>query len=180
MSQTRNELANAFNTAVERHHKAERDGASERASSRAAIEAAAAARRAAAQELKDTAIRELEDFASAIDALRVERTDAGLVLSHDSNVVSFDARGDGPGIALVGTGNTADRLDPDIDGRWMLTLSGKLRPLWNYGVQELLITALGLPRPAKPLPDPGPPTVRRAPRLQASIAPPRPAVRRED
>jgi hypothetical protein len=173
-----NSLASAFNAAVKKGDTDAASAGTEDADTRARLREQRLSDAARIQEAKDTLFAALAAFAEQVDALRAERTDAGVVFSYRDRVVSLDGRSDGPSIALVGTGVAADRLDLDVSDTWVLTLNGKLREFLPYGLQELLVRSLGLPRPAYAVADPGPPKVRRAPRIQSSIAPPRPPFKR--
>ncbi len=173
-----NSLAKAFNAAVQKDDSDAHRAGTEDADTRARLREQRLSDAARIQQAKDTLFGALVTFAEQVDAVRAERTDAGVVFSYRDRVVSLDGRSDGPSIALVGTGVAADRLDLDVADTWVLMLNGKLREFLPFGLQELLVRALGLPRPAHAVSDPGPPKVRRAPRIQSSIAPPRPPFKR--
>ncbi|MFT6142180.1 MAG: hypothetical protein ACJAZO_001143 [Myxococcota bacterium] len=171
-------LANAFNTAVQKDDTDAHSVGTEDADTRARLREQRLRDAARIQQAKDTLFGALVTFAEQVDALRIERTDAGVVFSYRDRVVSLDGRSQGPSIAVMGTGTVADRLDLDVADTWVLTLNGSLREFLPYGLQELLVRSLGLPRPAYAVSDPGPPLVRRAPRIQSSISPPRPPFKR--
>lgn len=167
-------LASAFNGAVRMNDADAQRASAADADARTRLREQRLREAARIQQAKDTLFASLVTFAEQVDALRAERTDAGVVFSFRDRVVALDGRSDGPSISIVGTGTAADRLDLDVSDTWVLTQSGKLREFIPYGLQELLVRALGMPRPAYAVSDPGPPKVRRAPRIQSSIAPPRP------
>lgn len=180
MSQDLDKLAASFNAAIDDAARREAEADADTAAARKQLESRRLAERERNEAARNELLATLQRFAEGIDALRVERTDSGLVLAYRDRALSIDLLGDSAALAIVGGPNRGDRIDLDVAGEWILTLGGNSRALLPYGLQELLVRGLGMPRPSQAVSDPGPPRIKRAPRIQSSIAPPRPAVRRDD
>lgn len=177
MASRLSDLAQGFNTAVDAKTEAERDAAAEATASRETMAGARATERARVQQAKDELFTRLQQFGERIDALKVERHESGVLFASSDAALSFDDAEGELVITITGTGNPKDRLDLDADGTWILTWRGQHRVFFTYGLQELLIEVLNLPRPASAEADPGAPRIKRAPRIQSSIAPPRSSVK---
>jgi hypothetical protein len=173
------DLAQAFNQAVRARDEADTAAAAHADEIRAALEADRAARLAEGQAARERVLDQIAAFALKIDAVRVDRNATGLILASGARAIAFEPDGDEDGVAIAGLGGADDALSRDVDGEWMVTLHGRHLPLVPHGLADLLVHGLGLPRPPG-LPSETPaPAVKRAPRLNTSIAPPRPGPRRE-
>ena len=144
MSERRSRLAARFRKAVEQEQEAqERDAQT----ARQAVEAARAAR---AQLLAD-----LESLARDIGFLGVERGNDGLTLRYQDRYVHFAPIGDAEvEVEFEGTGDDTHRLyrEAELGHRWVHVhrrRRGEDRvPLFDQGIEALLVVALGLPAPS--------------------------------
>ena len=143
MDERRSRLGSRFKRAVE---KAEDERTQ---SQRSAKEADARAGKARA-ELFD----EVEALANEIGSLGVQRTRQGLTLRYRERYLHFGPEGRGDVLVeFEGTGDDVHRLyrEQELGARWVYVRKQRFRevrlPLFDQGVEDLLVTALGLPRP---------------------------------
>ncbi len=151
MALRRSGLAARFRKAVEVDQQARQE--SEDAQKRA-IEAARAAR--------DALIADLESLGREIGFLSVRREQGGLTLRYQERYLRFEPSGDTEVVVeFEGTGDDRHRLfrQAELGNRWVYSCKRRFRedrvPLFDQGIEELLVTALGLPRPEEEPPGGG-------------------------
>ncbi|MBX2799126.1 MAG: hypothetical protein KTR31_15730 [Myxococcales bacterium] len=149
MSERRSRLAARFRAAVEHEQETkERDAqAAERATQ-------------AAAEARTALMGELAALARDIGFLTVRSTRDGLTLRYGERYVHFAPRGEGDvAVEFEGTGDDQHTLyrQPELGHRWVYQRKKRFKedriPLFDQGIEELLVIALGLPRPSEPDPD---------------------------
>ena len=132
-------LAERFRRALVSEEEARREAAA--AKQRADEEA-----RAAAMQL----IGDLVAFGEALSVVGVARTADGADLSHAGRVLRF-VRVDGSVEARFGEQKALLYREAQLGGRWVTVLPRRGReqriPLFDQGLEELLVVGLGLPRP---------------------------------
>lgn len=174
-------LADAFNQAVKAQEEAAAESVETQARLRADLDQERARRAEEARVAREALYEDLVGFARRVHGLRAERVEDGLVLASGEHAVALQPDRDG-GLVLGGLahgeGDGDGVLSRDVSGAWVLTAAGRHLPLVPHGLALILTDGLGLPRP-EGLPDPGPPVIQRPPRVHASIAPPRPPVKRD-
>lgn len=170
------ELAQGINAAVERRANEQQEADQAARELRTRMEEERLQRQAANDRANALLLDKLEVFAKQIDAVRAERPDGALLLAVEDRAMELRPTDDG--ITFVGVGEGGDGLRRNVDGDWIITLFGNPETLLPHGLPRLLKAGLNLPPPS-PLPDPKPAEVRRAPRLNTGIMPPRPPFRRE-
>lgn len=143
MAQRRFGLAARFRKAVE-------DEQTARQRSEAAAKQAIEDARRARTEL----LAELEALAREIGFLSVQKGRDGLTLRYQERYLHFAPEGDGELLLeFEGTGDDVHRLfrQAELGDRWVYSRKRRVRedrvPLFDQGIEELLVTALGLPRP---------------------------------
>lgn len=143
MSERRSRLADRFRRAVEAEHEAEAESA-------AAAKRAAEAQRVARAEL----LEDLAALANAIGFLDVKREGEGLTLRYRERHLHFAPIGEADvRVEFEGTGDDEHRLyrQAELGHRWVHLHRRRHRedrlPLFDQGIENLLVTALGLPRP---------------------------------
>lgn len=144
MSERSSGLAARFRRAVEREQSTQQDEAV--AARRAAEEAATA---------REALLEDLHGLASDMGFLEVERSEDGLSLRYGERCLHFAPIGEGDlGVEVEGAGDTTYRLyrQAELGDRWVyLRRRGRREdrlPLFDQGLEELLVTGLGLPRPS--------------------------------
>ncbi len=143
MGERRSRLGSRFKRAVEQAE----DAKEQRQRSAAEVERQA---RLARAEL----FAELESLASEIGVLTVQRTKQGLTLRYRERYLHFAPEGVGDVLVeFEGTGDDEHRLyrEAELGQRWVHHHKRRFRelrvPLFDQGLEELLVTGLGLPRP---------------------------------
>ena len=152
MGERRSRLASRFKRAVQGAEDARKHDAQ-----------AAKDREARAAEARDELMAELEALANDIGFLSVQRSRQGLTLRFRERYLHFAPEGAGDVLVeFEGTGDDVHRLyrEPELDERWVHARKQRFRevrvPLFDQGIEDLLVGALGLPRPdddAEPDPD---------------------------
>lgn len=96
----------------------------------------------------------LREFAERIGHVEARSEDDALILAWRERSVRFTADGSGVAVQPEGMpGAETSRAWPeaDLDGRWVLAFRRHAReeqmPLFDRGLEELLVNCLGLPRP---------------------------------
>ena len=152
MSERRSRLADRFRRAVEDEQAAEAESARAAA---AATERASLAR--------DELLGDLDALARGIGFLAVQRGNEGLTLRYRERYLHFAPIGDGDlRVEFEGTGDDEHRLyrQAELGNRWVLLRRRRFRedrvPLFDQGIEDLLVNALGLPRPSDDPGDAGP------------------------
>lgn len=143
MSDRSSRLAARFRKAMEREHSAHE--AQAQAAERAAAEARAA---------RDELLGDLQGLAGDMGFLKVERSGDTLTLRYGERTLHFAPIGDGDlEVEVEGRGDTAHRLyrQAELGNRWVyLRRQGRREdrvPLFDRGLESLLVDGLGLPRP---------------------------------
>ena len=146
MTRPGQELAQRFNQALRVVEEQERKQAAAR---EARLEAA---RKARAQLFED-----LGAFAEAVGRLQVQAKshDEGLTIRYRERAVNFLPMGEGDRVEVRFTGSDDQdhRLyrEPELQDRWVWVARTSGRedrlPLFDAGLEELLVRGLGLPRP---------------------------------
>ena len=121
----------------------------------------------AAREARDSLFVELAEFARAVEFLSVEQTQAGLILRFseggESRELTFAPVGEADRVGVTFTGQPAHEhhelyRQPELDDRWIWSRRRVKRedrlPLFDEGLEELLVRGLGLPRPGDESPPP--------------------------
>jgi hypothetical protein len=103
----------------------------------------------------DALLAELEAFGKELGFLDVRRTPNGLRLAHGERLL-FLLRGD-PGEVVGGSVDKVEEAiyrvyrEPALDHKWVLAFNHRRQevrlPLFDQGLEELLVSGLGLPRP---------------------------------
>ena len=144
MSERSSRLAARFRRAVQRDQ-------STRARQAEQAQQAAEASRAAREAL----LEDLRGLAGDMGFLTVERSRDGLTLRYGERFVHFAPIGEGDlEVEVEGTGDTVHRLyrQAELGNRWVyLRRRGRREdrlPLFDQGLEELLVNGLGLPRPS--------------------------------
>jgi hypothetical protein len=119
-----------------------------------------AARQAEAVESVDVAaarsdmFARMREFADSVGHIEAQSDDDTLLLSYGDRGVRFSADGNGVIVSLIGwPGAEISRAWPEsaMAGRWVLAFRRHGReeqmPLFERGLEELLVHGLGLPRP---------------------------------
>ncbi|HHO54143.1 MAG TPA: hypothetical protein ENK18_25550 [Deltaproteobacteria bacterium] len=153
MAQRRSGLAARFRKAVTDAQRARQQSED---ATRRAIEAA---RRARVELLE-----ELEAIAREIGFLSAQRSRDGLTLRYQERYLHLALEGDGElRVEFEGTGDDVHRLfrQAELGDRWVYSRRRRTRedrvPLFDQGLEELFVTALGMPRPGEePEPPSGP------------------------
>ncbi|MEO0605815.1 MAG: hypothetical protein AAF211_30565 [Myxococcota bacterium] len=153
MGERRSRLGSRFKRAVEKAEDAREQG------QRSAQEAERQARLARAELFAD-----LESLGKEIGVLTVQRTKQGLTLRYRERYLHFAPDGIGDVVVeFEGTGDDVHRLyrEAELGDRWVHHCKRRFRdlrvPLFDQGIEDLLVDALGLPRPDdEPDPEPGP------------------------
>lgn len=146
-------LAARFRRALTAHDEA----------ARRAAEAEQAARQAA-QAARTELLAELEAFGREVGALIVDRRGDVLSFRYRERQVVFRAEGDQDHVKVERDESKDEdgRLfrQPELDYRWVYVRKKRIRevrvPLYDAGIEDLLVNALGLPPPSSPDPDPPP------------------------
>ncbi|MEN0065054.1 MAG: hypothetical protein AAGA48_23125 [Myxococcota bacterium] len=143
MGERRSRLASRFKKAVEKAEDARQDR-----------ERSAAEAEQLAQAARDELFGELQALAKDIGFLTVQRTKQGLTLRYGERYLHFAPDGIGDLTAeMEGTGDDVHRLyrEAELGNRWVYLRKRRFRelrvPLFDQGIEELLVLALGLPRP---------------------------------
>lgn len=143
MSERSSRMAARFRRAVERERRTVEQEAE------AAREAAESSRAARGALLDD-----LEGLANDMGFLEVERSAEGLTLRYGERFLHFAPIGEGDlGVEVEGTGDEEHRLyrQAELGNRWVYLRRRRRRedrlPLFDQGLEELLVGGLGLPRP---------------------------------
>lgn len=143
MGERRRNLASRFKRAVEKAEDARQQ------SERSAQEAARLAETARTELFDD-----LEALGRDIGVLDVQRTAKGVTLRYRERYLHFAPDGDGDvTVEFEGAGDDVHRLyrQAELGHRWVHLRKRRFRelrvPLFDEGIEDLLVTALGLPRP---------------------------------
>lgn len=143
MGERRSRLATRFKRAVEKAEDAREE------SQRSAAELERQSRLARAELFAD-----LEALANEIGFLTVQRSKQGLTLRYRERFLHFAPQGVGEVLVeFEGTGDDEHRLyrEAELDHRWVHHRKRRFRehrvPLFDQGIEDLLVAALGLPRP---------------------------------
>jgi len=143
MGERRSRLGSRFKRAVE---KAEDERVQSERSAKEAEQRATQAR--------DELLAELEALAKDIGFLTIRRTRQGLTLRYRERYLHFAPEGvGGVLVEFEGTGDDVHRLyrEPELGERWVHLRKQQFRevrvPLFDQGIEDLLVVALGLPRP---------------------------------
>lgn len=150
MTQKGSGLAARFRRAMAREEEARRREEDEK---RRRLEAARAARAAL--------LDELATFAKETGFLQAERAGDGLTLRYRERFLHFEARGPADQVQVEFEGAPDEEhvlyREAQLDDRWVWVRRKRSRedrmPLFDQGLEELLIRALGLPRPEDGEPD---------------------------
>jgi hypothetical protein len=138
-------LAERLKSAIEQSDT-ERDSRSEALQRRA--EEGARARQAL--------LEDLEQFAQAVGHVAVVRDDLGVSMRYRERALRFEPMGEGDRVRVTveGWGNTTEHRvfrERDLADRWVLAYKKYGRdekmPLFERGLEELMVGGLGLPRP---------------------------------
>jgi hypothetical protein len=139
------ELADRFKTVLD-----------EAEAARAAEAERRQARLASAAPARDELFARLVAFAESIGHIAVARDDETVVMRYQQRGLRFEAEatGDGVRIVLEGWPATAEHRiyrEADLADRWVLAWRKYSRdekmPLFDKGLEELMVEGLGLPRP---------------------------------
>jgi hypothetical protein len=157
-------LAAAFRTAVAREED-ERRAKSEREAQRStSAEALEAERIAQAQAARVDLIAELVDFGKSLETLQVKKTKGGVSYSRGDSKLIFKPTGNEDRLEISSPETAGSYVERDVTGDWLLTLCTDSRTqylqLVTDGLEELLVLALGFPRPQEPAPAATPAPVR--------------------
>lgn len=143
MGERRSRLASRFRKAVEKAEDAKQQ-----------TERSAKAAEARAKEARDELFDELEALGNDIGFLTVQRRKQGLTLRYQERYLHFAPDGVGDvTVEFEGTGDDTHRLyrEAELGDRWVHLRKRRVRelrvPLFDQGIEELLVDALGLPRP---------------------------------
>lgn len=151
MSDRTSILAARFRSAIQREEQAARQAAEE---ARRAAEVEDR-RRAAWEAAHDTLLSELAELGELLE-LGVAR-DAVLTLSRGEATLVF-APGAGERVDVRFADAAAEDHVFLEDGTWFVSLSRAVLPLYDEGIEELVVRALGLPRPEPAAAPVAPPT----------------------
>lgn len=150
MTERRSRLAARFRKAVQSDEQARQ---SEQDAARLAAEAARAAR--------DALLTELAEIAREIGVLEVQRGSDGLTLRYRERTLHLAPAASGDVVVEVeGAGDEEHRLfrQPELGDRWVYSRKRRFNredrvPLFDQGLEDLLVRGLGLPRPGDDEPD---------------------------
>ncbi len=126
---------------------------------RTAAEREAAAREDA-QRARDTLFADLEGFANDTGFVAARRDPDGVTLRYRDRWLQFTAAGEAGHVKVTfePMGEEEHRLyrEPALGDRWVWvarrrTIEDRV-PLFDKGLEDLLVRALGLPRPGDPMP----------------------------
>jgi hypothetical protein len=114
---------------------------------------AEARRAAAARAARDELVGHLEAFGRALPFLAVQRRGDELIFRHGDHALVFEPKGDGQ--LLVERPRCDDTAtvyrETQLGDRWVIALARQGRehrlPLFDQGLEELLVSGLDLPRP---------------------------------
>lgn len=110
---------------------------------------------------REALLDDLEAFARAVGHVAVQRDDDGLTVRFGLRGLRFEPMGEGDRlrVTLEGWPATADHRiyrEQDLGDRWVLSYrkhgNEDRVPLFDKGLEELMVSGLGLPRP-EPLPE---------------------------
>lgn len=125
--------------------------------SEAKEQAEAARKRAegAAKAARDELLRDLAEFGRELGFARVHLSPTVVTLTHGQHRLRFTADdGTGVNVTFEGQGDEVFRLyrEPQLANRWIFAFTRRKQehrlPLFDQGLEELLVLGLGLPRPA--------------------------------
>jgi len=143
MGERRSRLASRFKRAVEKAEDARQQ--SERSAKEGEVRA---------KQARDELLAELEALGNDIGFLTVQRSKRGLTLRYQERYLHFAPDGVGEvSVEFEGTGDDVHRLyrEAELGDRWVHLRKRRFRelrvPLFDQGIEELLVTALGLPSP---------------------------------
>jgi hypothetical protein len=144
MAEPRSRLAARFRKAVQSEEESKRERAD--ASRRAQDEARVA---------RDQLLVELAGIARDIGVLQVQRSRDGLTLRYGERYLHLAPHGDGDiHVEFEGQGDEQHSLirQPELGHRWVWIRRRRFNredrlPLFDQGLEELLVRGLGLPRP---------------------------------
>lgn len=140
-------LAARFRQAVSEQEQAKQQAEQQRAL------ATAEAQRARAELLV-----ELEAFGREIGVVRVARQGEALTLRYGERYVQFEPNGDQDRLSVTIEGVKDEELwlfrQPELGNRWVAVRRRRSRedrvPLFDQGLEDLLVRGLGLPAPTDP------------------------------
>lgn len=110
-----------------------------------------------AQRARSQLLGDLEGLAREIGVVRVVRDGDGITLRYGERYLFFGPEGDHDRVRIEfeGMGDEAHHLfrQPELGHRWVHVRARKFRedrlPLFDAGLEELLVRGLGLPRPGE-------------------------------
>ena len=149
MSERRSRLAARFRKAVKQEEEAREQNEAE---SQRALQQA--------REARDALLGDLEALAQEMGFLKVNRAREGLTLRYQERYLHFAPHGDGEvKVDFDATGDDEHRLyrQEELGNRWVYLRKRRFRedrvPFFDQGIEELLVMALGLPRPGEGVDD---------------------------
>lgn len=104
---------------------------------------------------REDLLDDLAAFGQAIGHLAVQRHEGGVTFRHGDRYLHFEPMGEGERLRIEfeGIGDEEHRLyrEPELGSKWVWLLRRKGRedrlPLFDAGLEELLVLALKLPKP---------------------------------